>query len=96
VPADSDEMTRTATPRPRVVKTHGRGSFLGLLSPLLAFLMARQGMDGWQQSAMREMEDDGVAMARNGYRVVSSDEVGFPLLGIIAYRVTYERMDEAG
>jgi hypothetical protein len=89
-----DEMSRTAIPRPRVVKTYGHGSFLGLLSPLLAFLMVRQGMNGWQQSAMREMEDDAVAMARQGYRIASSDEVGIPLLGIIAYRVTYERMDE--
>ena len=43
-----------------------------------------------------EMEDDAVAVARQGYRVVSSDEVGYPLLGIVAYRVTYERMDEPG
>jgi hypothetical protein len=88
------QRTSGARPRPTVVKTYGRGSFLGLLSPLIAFLMARLGMHGWQQSAMRDMEDDAVAMARQGYRVASSDEVGIPALGIIAYRVTYERMDE--
>jgi hypothetical protein len=90
----SGQRTSGRRPRPTVVKTYGRGSFLGLLSPLIAFLMARQGMNGWQQSAIRGMEDDAVAMARQGYRVASSDEVGIPLLGIIAYRVTYELMDE--
>lgn len=82
-------------PQP-VVKTYGAGSFLGLLSPFLAVLMARAGMNGWQQRAMRQMQDDAVAMARQGYRVASTDEVGMPLLGIVAYRVTYERMDESG
>jgi hypothetical protein len=89
-------MNQQTAPRPIVVKTYGRGSFLGFLSPLLAFFMARQGMNGWQQSAIHEMEDDAVAMAREGYRIVSSDAVGIPLLGIIAYRVTYERMDDPG
>jgi hypothetical protein len=91
---DSSQRTSSTKPRPTVVKTYGRGSFLGLLSPLIAFLMARQGMNGWQQSAIRDMEDDAVAMARQGYRVASSDEVGIPLVGIVAYRVTYERTDE--
>lgn len=79
-----------------MVKTYGAGSFLGLLSPLLAIFMARAGMNGWQQRAMRQMQDDAVAMARQGYRVASTDEVAMPLLGIIAYRVTYERMAESG
>jgi hypothetical protein len=91
-----DEMAKGPTSETKVVKTYGAGSFLGLLSPLLAFFMARRGMNGWQQSAIREMEDDAVAMSRNGYRVVSSDEIAMPLLGIIAYRVTYERMDHPG
>jgi hypothetical protein len=90
----SGRRTSGTRPRPTIVKTYGRGSFLGLLSPLIAFLMARQGMHGWKQSAIRDMEDDAVAMARQGYRVASSDEVGIPLLGIVAYRVTYERMAE--
>jgi hypothetical protein len=34
--------------------------------------------DGWQQSAARDMEDDAVAMARQGYRVVASGEYGIP------------------
>jgi hypothetical protein len=74
-----------------VVKTYGAGSFLGLLSPLLAFFMARQGMDGWQQSALHDLEDDAVAMGRQGYRAVSTDEIGIPILGIVGYRVRYER-----
>jgi hypothetical protein len=83
----------TATPKHIVVKTYGRGGFLGLLSPLLAFFMASRGMNGWQQSAIREMEEDAVAMARRGYRIVSTQEFGIPLFGIIAYKVTYELVD---
>jgi hypothetical protein len=48
-------------------------------------------MNSWQQSALREMADDAVAMERQGYRVLSSDEIGIPILGIVGYRVTYER-----
>ncbi len=55
-------------PRGVVVKTYGRGSPLGLLSLPFAFLMASQGMHGWQESASGDMEDDAVAMARQGYR----------------------------
>jgi hypothetical protein len=95
VAMSSSQRTSGTRPRPTVVKMYGRGSFLALLSPLIAFLMARQGMNGWQQSAIRDMEDDAAAMARQGYRVASSDEVGIPLLGIVAYRVTYERTPEA-
>jgi hypothetical protein len=84
-----------ATPQRVVVKTYGRGSFLGLLSPLLAFLMASRGMNGWRQSAIREMEEDAVAMARRGYGIVSTQEFGIPLFGIIAYKVTYELVDAA-
>jgi hypothetical protein len=96
VPAVRTRDDQEATPPLRVVKTYGRGSFLGLLSPLLALLMARQGMNGWRQSAAREMEDDAAVMARKGYRVASSDEIGVPLLGIVAFRVTYERTPEPG
>jgi hypothetical protein len=78
-----------------VVKTYGRGSLLGLLSIPLAFLMASRGMNGWQESAARDMEDDAVAMARLGYRVVASAEYGIPLLGITYYRVTYRLADQA-
>ena len=78
-----------------VVKTYGRGSLLGLLSLPFAFLMASRGMSGWQESAAREMEDDAVAMARRGFRVVASSECGIPRLGITCYKVTYQLADEA-
>lgn len=77
-----------------VVRTYGRGGLLGLLSPLLAYFMAARGMNGWQQTARRQMEDDAVAMARRGYRVASSDECVVPLFGITYYRVTYEPVDQ--
>lgn len=48
------------------------------------------GMNGWQQSAAREMEDDAVAVARRGYRVASSTEVGIPAFGVVYDKVTYE------
>jgi len=82
-------------PRGVVVKTYGRGSLLGLLSLPFAFLMASRGMNGWQESAARDMEDDAVAMARQGYRVVASGEYGIPLLGITYFRVTYQLVDQA-
>ena len=90
-------MGRFASGKPGgiVVKTYGRGSFLGLLSIPFAFLMASRGMHGWQESAARDMEDDAVAMARQGYRVVNSREYGIPLLGITYYKVTYQLVDQA-
>ena len=57
--------------------------------------MASQGMNGWQESAARDTEDDAVAMARRGYRVVASGEYGIPLLGITYYKVTYQLVDQA-
>ncbi len=78
-----------------VVKTYSRGSLLGLLSLPFAFLMASRGMNGWRESAARDMEDDAVAMAKRGYRVVASGEYGIPLLGITWFKVTYELLDQA-
>lgn len=78
-----------------VVKTYGRGSLLGLLSLPFAFLMASRGMNGWKESAARDMEDDAVAMARRGYRVVASGEYGIPRLGITYFKVTYQLGDQA-
>jgi hypothetical protein len=76
-----------------VTKTYGRGSLLGLLGLMFAWAMARLGMHGWQEAAVREMEDDAVAMSRRGYRVIASKELGLPQFGIVYYRVTYERTD---
>jgi hypothetical protein len=81
---------------PRViVKTYGRGSLLGLLSLPFAFLMASRGMHGWRESAARDVEDDAVAMARQGYRIVSSGEYGIPVVGVTCYKVTYQLVDTA-
>ncbi len=90
-------MGRFASGKPRdiVVRTYGRGSLLGLISIPFAFLMASRGMNGWQESAAREMEDDAVAMARLGYRVVASGQYGIPRLGITYYKVTYQLVDQA-
>jgi hypothetical protein len=74
-----------------IVKTYGRGSFLAFLSPLLAFFMARRGMNGWERSGERDMEADAIAMAAQGYRVVSADEYTLPMFGIAYFTVTYER-----
>jgi hypothetical protein len=84
------------TPPPRtVVKTYGRGSFLGLLSPFLAYVMTAQGMRGWEESAVRAMEQDAIDMSRRGYRIASTEEAAIPILGIASYRVTYELADPA-
>jgi hypothetical protein len=82
-----------SAPKRVVVKTYGRGSLLGLLGPIFAFLMASRGMNGWQQSAARDMERDAVEMIRRGYRIVSSQEHGIPLLGIAYQKVIYELVD---
>jgi hypothetical protein len=79
-----------------LVKSYGRGSLLGVLGLMYAYLMARQGMRGWEASAVRAMEDDAVAMARKGYRIVTSEERGMRAFGIVYYRVTYERVDQPG
>ena len=81
--------------RSLVVKTYGRWSLLGLLSLPFALLMASRGMNGWQESAARDMADDAVAMARKGYRVVASGEHGIPRLGIAYHRVTYQLAERA-
>jgi hypothetical protein len=78
-----------------IVKTYGRGSLLGLLSLPFAWVMARQGMHGWQERSAREMEDDAVAMSKRGYRVVDSKELGLPQFGIVYYRVTYQLTTES-
>ncbi len=80
----------------RITRSYGRGSILGLISPLVSFFMASRGFNGWQQRALQEMEDDAVAMGRQGYRVVSSEERSLPPFGIATYVVTYELVDPAG
>jgi hypothetical protein len=84
-----------AEPRRVVVKSYGRGSLLGVLSLPLSLLMASRGMRGWQETAIRDMEVDAVAMASRGYRIVSTEERGMPVFGITYYTVRYEREDSA-
>ncbi len=88
--SDLDSRKRT------VVKTYGRGSLLGFLSVPFAFLMARQGMHGWQDSAIREMEDDAITMARDGYQVVDTQQYGWPQIGVVYFKVTYELAGSPG
>jgi hypothetical protein len=77
-------------PERTIVRTYGRGSFLAFLSPMLAFLMARRGMNGWERSGERDMEKDATAMAARGYHVVSADEYTLPVFGITYFKVTYK------
>ena len=74
-----------------ITRTYGKGSFLAFLSPLLAALMARRGMNGWESIATQEMQRDVLAMEDRGYRVVAADEMRIPLLGVTWFRVTYTR-----
>jgi hypothetical protein len=41
------------------------------------------------------MEDDAVAMTRQGYRVVSCGEYGMPRLGITYHKVTYQLVERS-
>lgn len=50
-------------------------------------------MRGWQESAARAMEADAVEMARQGYRVVSTEEAALAGVGIASYKVTYELIE---
>lgn len=76
--------------RQKIVKTYGRGSLLGILSLPIAFVMARAGMHGWEDSALQTMQKDAAAMVKRGYRVVSTDEYTVPAFGFVYYKVTYE------
>jgi len=59
----SAEVKRT------VVQYYGRGSLLGVWSLFIAYFMASQGMNGWQQRALEEMERDATEM---GGRAIGS------------------------
>lgn len=76
-----------------MTRIYGRGSLLGLLAPLLAYIMAAAGMRGWEEVARRQMEDDANRMARLGYRIETTEEVRLAAFGIVYYRVTYRRSE---
>jgi hypothetical protein len=78
-----------ARPQSIVVRTYGRGSLLGLIQPLFAWLMAQAGLHGWEQSARADMERDAQAMLRRGYRVTAVDEYALAPFAITWFRVTY-------
>ncbi|MGZ6265641.1 MAG: hypothetical protein ACXWN4_01875 [Candidatus Limnocylindrales bacterium] len=83
-----------AKPRRVVVREYGRDSFLGLLNPLMTFLIlgARNATarTNYRARLIEKMEDDSVEVRRLGYRVVSSREYERPALGITYFKVTYE------
>jgi hypothetical protein len=74
----------------RMVRRYGMGSMLAVLSLPIAWLMAALGMNGWQQSALRAMEKDTIALRALGYRIATTDEGAIPALGVVYYVVTYE------
>ncbi len=77
-------------PQETIVKTYGRGSLLGVLSLPIAFVMARAGMHGWEDSAALAMQKDVTSMAARGYRVASADEYTVPAFGFVYFKVRYE------
>ena len=77
-------------PPSRIVKLYGLGSLMGAWSLLVAYVLAVGGMHGWRDSAIRDMEKDAIELAKQGYRVVSSDEYTLPLFGMGYFKVTYE------
>jgi hypothetical protein len=83
-----------AEPKRVVVKEYGRDSFLGLINPLMTFLIlsgrGSTARSNYQARLIEKMEDDSVAMQRLGYRMVSSREYERPALGITYFKVTYE------
>ncbi len=75
------------------MRTYGRDSLVGLLSPVLALMVRAFGMQlrfRSEDQVRLEMERDAVAMARRGYRVASSEQFEMQPFGIIWHRVTYE------
>ena len=85
-------MTDQASPTSnRIIRRYGMGSLLAVLSLPIAAFMSALGMNGWQQTAILDMEKDSVALARQGFRMTSSEEHAVPLFGVVYYTATYER-----
>jgi hypothetical protein len=78
-----------------VVKTYGRWSFLGLISPLLAVLyVGKLRSEGRLASEDPAVIHDMAEMARKGYRVVSMETYELPVFGIDYRKVTFERAED--
>jgi len=86
-----------AKPKRVVVKEYGRDSFLGLINPIMTFLLlGARGANyrsSYQDRLTQKMEDDAAAMARHGYRIVSSREYARPAFGVSYLKVTYELVE---
>jgi hypothetical protein len=84
-------------PKRVVVKEYGRDSFLGLINPIMTFLVlgasGRAGRSAYQTRLTEKVERDAIEMARRGYRVTSSQEYERPNLGITYFKVTYELIE---
>ena len=86
-----------AKPKRVVGKEYGRDSFLGLINPIMTFLLL--GARGanyrtqYQDRLAQKMEDDAAEMARRGYRIVSSREYARPAFGVSYLKVTYELVE---
>jgi hypothetical protein len=82
-----------------VVKEYGRDSFLGLINPIMTFLLldsrGANYRSRYQDRLAQKMEDDAAEMARHGYRIVSSREYARPAFGISYLKVTYELVEPA-
>jgi hypothetical protein len=74
-------------PKRIVVKQYGGDSSLGLASPMAAYLLRSEG------SGVEKMEKDALAMAKQGYRIVSTQEQEHPTSGVRYLKVTYELGD---
>ena len=83
-----------AKPKRIVVKTYGRDSLLGLLSPLLSAVLVSLGREGLrlksEAQVAREMQKDAEVMAGNGYRIVSSEHFEIARFGMAYEKVTFE------
>ena len=76
-----------------VVKTYGRDSLVGLLTPLLAAVATSMGVKLRMQSDVQviaNMERDAILMSRQGYRIASSMQYEIPFFGVTYQKVTYE------
>ena len=86
-----------AKPKRVVIKEYGRDSFLGLINPIMTFMiLGGRGANyrsNYQDRLLQKMQDDAAEMAGHGYRIVSSREYERPALGISYFKVTYELVE---
>jgi hypothetical protein len=89
--AKTEKRIVLTPPKRTVLKVYGPGNFLGLLNPVMTSLMvALRFWEARETELTAAMERDVQEMARQGYRVASSQEFRMPLLGFPYWKVTYE------